>query len=250
DGCPVVLRITNACHRTPDGRTLLDGCSLELRRGEILGVAGVEGNGQDALAALLSSLITLNDGSVEVDGQPVRPGRPGTMAAAGVSVIPEDRHAAGCVLSMSVAENLVLDDVDSVSRNMLLSPRLMRERALRLIEQFDIKTPSPDTPMSSLSGGNQQRVVLARVMSRQPKVIVAAQPTHGLDVGAVEFMTKQLRAAADRGAAVLLISTELEEIFALSDRIAVMYSGRILGTFPRAEADIEQIGLMLGGRTT
>lgn len=244
---PPVLRITDAHHRAPDGRVLLDGLSLELAPGEILGLAGVEGNGQAALEALLTSLIHLDSGTVEVDGAEVRTGHPGAMAKAGVVVIPEDRHVAGCVLGMSVAENLVLDDVDRVCRRRIVSPKLIREQALELIERFQIKTPSPDTPMASLSGGNQQRVVLARALTREPKVLVAAQPTHGLDVGAIEYMTEQLRAAADRGVAVLLISTELEEILALSDRIAVIHRGRILGSFPRAEADLERIGLMMGG---
>jgi ABC-type uncharacterized transport system ATPase subunit len=220
---------------------------FEVRRGEILGVAGVEGNGQSALGDLLSSLLTLDSGSVEVDGRPVRSGRPGAMAAAGVAVIPEDRHQAGCVLGMTVAENLVLDDLDGVCRHRMISDRLLRARAEELIARFDIKTPSPDTPMSQLSGGNQQRVVLARAIKREPKVLVAAQPTHGLDVGAVEHMTGQLRAVAGRGVAVLLISTELEEVLSLSDRIAVMHGGRVLGVLDRAEADLERIGLLMGG---
>jgi simple sugar transport system ATP-binding protein len=249
DAAPVVLRVSGATHRTSDGRTLLNGLSIELRRGEILGLAGVEGNGQAALESLLSSLITLDDGAVEIEGERVPLGRPGVMASRGVSVIPEDRHDAGCVLAMSVAENLVLDDVASVTRNMVVSTKMIRERAEELIARFDIKCPSPDTPMGALSGGNQQRVVLARAIAREPKVLVAAQPTHGLDVGAVEYMTSQLRAAADNGSAVLLISTELEEILALSDRIAVIHGGRILGSFPRAEADLDRIGLMLGGHS-
>jgi ABC-type uncharacterized transport system ATPase subunit len=244
-----VLRVAGAVHRSPDGRTLLDGCSVEVRRGEIVGLAGVEGNGQGALADLLSSLVPLDAGSVEVEGTAVRPGRPGAMARAGVGVIPEDRHTSGCVLGMSVAENLVLDDICRVGRRRhLVSPKDVRSHALRLIEQFDIKTPSPDTPMAALSGGNQQRVVLARELSRDPKVLVAAQPTHGLDVGAVEYMTEQLRAAAERGMGVLLISTELEEILALADRIAVIHRGRIVGELARAEADLDRIGLMLGGQ--
>jgi general nucleoside transport system ATP-binding protein len=247
-GAPV-LRVTDAVHRSPDGRTLLDGCSVEVRRGEIVGLAGVEGNGQGALADLLSSLVPLDAGSVEVEGTTVQPGRPGAMARAGVGVIPEDRHTSGCVLGMSVAENLVLDDICRVGRRRhLVSPKDVRSHALRLIEQFDIKTPSPDTPMAALSGGNQQRVVLARELSRDPKVLVAAQPTHGLDVGAVEYMTEQLRAAAERGMGVLLISTELEEILALADRIAVIHRGRIVGELARAEADLDRIGLMLGGQ--
>src|SRR3546814_556449 len=196
---------------------------------------------------MLTSLIALDTGTVEVDGVEIRTGRPGSMANAGVTVIPEDRHQAGCVLGMTVAENLVLDDVQRVCNRRIISPRLIRRQAEELIEQFGIKTPSPNTPMASLSGGNQQRVVLARAIRREPKVLVAAQPTHGLDVGAVEYMTEQLRAAAARGVAVLLISTELEEILSLADRIAVIHRGRILGVVDRADVDLERIGLMMGG---
>jgi general nucleoside transport system ATP-binding protein len=246
---PVVLRVADAAVRTRDGRRPLDGLSLEVHEGEILGLAGVEGNGQAALADLLSSLVGLERGAVEVGGEPVRPGRPGAMARAGIGVIPEDRHESGCVLGMSVAENLVLDDVCRVgARRQIISPHAIRRHAEALIEQYEITTPSPDTPMSSLSGGNQQKVVLARELSRGPRVLVAAQPTHGLDVGAVEYLTDQLRAAAQRGVGVLLISTELEEILSLADRVAVIHSGRIMGCLPRSEADLELIGMMLGGR--
>lgn len=244
---PVQLRISDARHVASDGRVLLDGLSLEVRRGEILGLAGVEGNGQGALEALMSSLIDLERGTVEVGGETIRTGKPGTMARVGVAVIPEDRHVSGCVLGMSVAENLVLNDVGSVCRRRILSTRLMREHAQRLIEQFDIKTPSFDTLMSSLSGGNQQRVVLARALSCEPSVLIAAQPTHGLDVGAIEYMSAQLKAIAESGVAVLLISTELDEIFSMSDRIAVIHRGRIVGEMDRRDADLERVGLLMGG---
>ena len=245
---PVVLRITNATARVRGGRKILDGLDLELRQGEILGLAGVEDNGQAALSDVLHSLVALDEGSVEIDGNAVRTGRPGAMAKAGVAVIPEDRHVAGCVLDMTVAENLVIDHLDSVCKRGLVSRPEMNRRARQLIEQYDIKAPSPETPMRSLSGGNQQRVVVARELARNPRVLVAAQPTHGLDVGGVEYMTQQLRSAADNGVAVLLISTELEEILALSDRIAVICAGRIMGVLRRGEADLEQIGLMMGGQ--
>ncbi len=244
----VVLRVVDAHVRGPDGRRLLDGLSLDVRRGEILGLAGVEGNGQATLGQLLSSLVELEAGHVEVAGRRVACGRPGAMARAGVAVIPEDRHDSGCVLDMSVAENLVLDHLDAVSSRVLVNPRRMREHAAALIERFEIKTPSPDVPMRSLSGGNQQRVLLARELSRSPRVLVALQPTHGLDVGAIEYMTNQIRAAAERGVGVLLVSTELEEVLALSHRVAVIHGGRIMGVLPRAEADLERIGMMMGGR--
>jgi ABC-type uncharacterized transport system ATPase subunit len=163
-------------------------------------------------------------------------------------VIPEDRHESGCVLAMSVAENLVFCDLEDVSSGRFLNQRYIRGRARELIHRFDIKCPGPDTPMSQLSGGNQQRLVLARELSRSPKVLVAAQPTRGLDVGAIEYITEQLRAVRDSGVGVLLISTELEEILALSDRVAVIFRGRVIGVMDRHEADLERIGLMMGGR--
>jgi general nucleoside transport system ATP-binding protein len=244
----VVLAVHEARVTATDGRRLLDGLTLEVRKGEILGLAGVEGNGQRALGLVLSSVLALDSGTVEVAGQRVRTGRPGAMLKAGVGVIPEDRHECGCVLDMTVAENLFLADVASVSTGLFLNQRLMHERALELIGRFSIKTPSPQTPVRQLSGGNQQRVVIARELSRAPKVLVAAQPTHGLDVGAIEFIAQELRAAADAGVGVLLISTELEEILALADRVAVINSGRIMGVMDRADVELERLGLMLGGR--
>lgn len=251
DQAPVVapaLAIEGAVCTARDGRRLLDGFTLDVAAGEIVGLAGVEGNGQAALEALLASLVELDEGEVRVEGVTVKAGKPGAMAAAGVVVIPEDRHVAGCVLGMSVAENLVFDDLGSVSRRGVLSPARITAKARELIERFEIKTPSPGAPMGSLSGGNQQRVVLARAITREPKVLVACQPTHGLDVGAVEYMTEQLRQAARRGVAILLVSTELEEILAVSDRVAVIHRGRIMGVLPRHEADLEAIGLMMGGQ--
>jgi len=245
---PVALRVAGARVSGPDGRTLLDGLSLEVGEGEILGLAGVEGNGQKALGDLLSSIIDLAAGTVEVGGTAVRCGRPGAMAAAGVAVVPEDRHVSGSVGNMTVAENLVMADLGTVSRRGLLQRRRMREVVNRLVAEFDIVTSSIDAPFRSLSGGNQQRVVLARELGRSPRVLVASQPTRGLDVGAIEYMGARLRAAAEAGTAVLLISTELEEILELSDRVAVIHRGRIVGEMPRAGVDLERLGLLMGGQ--
>jgi ABC-type uncharacterized transport system ATPase subunit len=245
---PLVLSIRDAKAVAPDGRRLLDGVSLQVRAGEIVGLAGVEGNGQKALSDLLSSVLDLESGMVEIDGRHIDAGRAGAMAAAGVGVIPEDRHVSGCVVDMSVAENLVLSDLDAVSRRGFLQRRRMREMAGRLVREFEIVTSSLDAPFRSLSGGNQQRVVLARELSRSPLVLVAAQPTRGLDVGAIEYMTTRLRAAADAGVGVLLISTELEEILELSDRVAVIHRGRIVGEMARHEVDLDRLGLMMGGQ--
>ncbi|MEO8266838.1 MAG: ABC transporter ATP-binding protein [Ilumatobacteraceae bacterium] len=242
-----VLRVMNASVHGRDGHVLLDRLHLEVYPGEIVGVAGVDGNGQRTLGDLLSSLCAVDGGYVEADGQIVTTGHAGAMARAGIAVIPEDRHDSGCVLDFSVAENLFIADPERVSRRGLMSRKQMHEQAAKLIEQFDIVCGGPRSPMWSLSGGNQQRVVLARELSHGPRVLVAAQPTRGLDVGAIEYMSSQLRAAADHGVGVLLISTELEEILDLADRIVVMSNGRIAGEMRRDAVDMAALGLMMSG---
>ena len=242
-----VLRVVEACAKAKDGRILLDHLSLEVGAGEIVGVAGVEGNGQRQLGDLLSSLLPLASGHVEVNGHFIPAGKAGAMARAGVAVIPEDRHDSGCVLGMTVAENLFLADPDRVSAGGLMSSAKMRAKANELIDRFSINCTGPDAPFWSLSGGNQQRVVLARELSHAPQVLVAAQPTHGLDVGAIEYMSVQLRNVAEAGVGVLLISTELEEILDLADRIVVVSQGRVVGEMLRSEVDIERLGMMMGG---
>ncbi len=242
-----VLRLRDVVARGPDGRITLDGLSFDVFSSEVVGVAGVEGNGQTALTDLLSSLLGTEAGTVEVEGTKVEPKKPGAMARAGIAVIPEDRHSSGCVIDMSVAENLFLVDLDRIAKRGVYDPAVMRHEAARLIEEFEIQTAGPDAPFWSLSGGNQQRVVLARELSYAPKVLVAAQPTHGLDVGAIEWMTGRLRKVADTGVGVLLISSELEEILQLSDRIVVLFQGRVIGEMNRGEVDLEQLGLLMGG---
>lgn len=246
-GGEVVLRVRGATAVGTDGRPLLDGLDLELRAGEILGVAGVEGNGQVALTEVFSSLLELDGGDVTLAGEAIPTGVPGAMGRAGVAVIPEDRHASGCVLDLTVAENLVLANTGDVSRWGMLNRSRIERLARRLIDRFEIYTPSPNIPLRLLSGGNQQKVVLARELSGAPKVLVASQPTRGLDVGAIEYMNGQLRAAADEGVAVLLISTELEEILDLADRVTVIFRGRLAGSMPRGTVDLERLGLMMGG---
>ena len=243
-----VLSVRGATARGRDGRVLLDGLSVEVHPGEIVAVAGVEGNGQAPLSDLLSSLLPLESGVVRVRDTEPPPGRPGAMAAAGVAVVPADRHESGCVLDMTVAENLTLvaPPRSRLGRGILdRSGRLAR--AERLIEQFGIHASSPDAPMWSLSGGNQQRVVLARELSGDPAVLVAAQPTRGLDVGAIEYVSERLREAARAGVGVLLISTELEEVLDLADRIVVIFRGRIVGEMDRAAIDLERLGLLMSG---
>ncbi len=243
------LRIVDAMLRGRDGRKLLDALSLDVDPGEIVGVAGVEGNGQRVLGDVLSSLRALDAGRIEVGGANVVTSRAGAMASAGVAVIPEDRHDSGCVLDFTVAENLVIADPGRVARHGLMDRRLMARQAAELIDQYTVACTGPDAPMWSLSGGNQQRVVLARELSHSPRVLVAVQPTRGLDVGAIEYMSARLRAVADAGVGVLLISTELEEILDLSHRIVVISEGRIVGEMPRGAVDLERLGLMMGGAT-
>jgi ABC-type uncharacterized transport system ATPase subunit len=242
-----VLVVSNASVSGRDGRILLDKLSLHVHASEIVGVAGVEGNGQRTLGDVLSSLCKLAGGHVEVDGRSVATGEAGAMAAAGIAVIPEDRHDSGCVLDFSVAENMFIADPDRIAQHGLMNRARMYTQAAGLIDKFDIICTGPRAPMWSLSGGNQQRVVLARELSHDPRVLVAAQPTRGLDVGAIEYMSSQLRAAADNGVAVLLISTELEEILDLADRIVVISDGRIVGEMRRHEVDLAELGLMMSG---
>jgi general nucleoside transport system ATP-binding protein len=244
---PVVLRVSGARSVRGDGKVLLDGVDLEVRAGEIVGVAGVEGNGQAELVEVLSSLRHLDAGSVEVAGVEVHTGRAGAMGAAGVGVIPEDRHDAGCVLDLSVAQNLHLGHLARGRPLRRIDRAAVTAAAERLIADYQVACAGPDAPFRSLSGGNQQKVVLARELSADPTVLVASQPTHGLDVGAIEFMSERLRSTAAAGVGVLLVSSELEEILHLADRIVVMFAGRVVGEMHRDDADFERIGLLMAG---
>ncbi len=247
EGADPVLEVLEARLAATDGEVLLDGLTLEVRPGEIVGVAGVEGNGQTPLVHVLSSLQGLDEGAVLVDGAAVKPGVAGAMADAGIEVIPADRHDSGCVPEMSVAENLVLSRLDEVHRRGVLHRDEIDARASALIDEFTIQAPGPSTPMGQLSGGNQQRVVLARALSVGPRVLVAHQPTRGLDVGAIEYIGERLRAAAADGIGVLLLSTDLGEIAALADRVVVIFRGRIIGEMTSAELDLDRLGLLIGG---
>ncbi len=241
-----VLEIDGAT-LTVDGVRVLNGVDLVVHAGEIVGIAGVEGNGQTELSDVLASLLPLDAGQVRVNGHSIRAGAAGAMGDAGVAMIPEDRHDAGCVLDLSVAENLQLGRFGAGPPWQRLDKGQIRADATRLIAEYGISCSGPDALFSSLSGGNQQRVVVARELDTNPTVVVAAQPTRGLDVGAIEFMSERLRSVAADGVAVLLISSELEEILHLADRILVMHNGRIVGAMDRADADPERIGLLMGG---
>ena len=244
-----VLSVSDVVVDSNDRRRALDGLSLDLFPGEIVGVAGVEGNGQEELTALMSSLAKAREGTVRVDGQMVETGVAGSMARAGIAVVPADRHDSGVVLDLSVAENLFLVEPTQVSRHGFWDKELSDRRARELISEFEIQTSGPDAPLWSISGGNQQRIVLARELSNSPKVLIASQPTRGLDVGAIEYISGRLRQAKVDGVGVLLISNELEEILDLADRIIVLFRGKVVGEMPRAEIDLDRLGMLMGGVT-
>jgi simple sugar transport system ATP-binding protein len=229
------------------GVRILDHLDVDVRPGEIVGLYGVEGNGQAALGDVLSGLVTPTSGSIEINGVPVDLDKPGALQHAGLGIVPEDRHRSGVVLDMSVAENLTLKTLGRISGRVFTSRRKMLAIARRLADEFNIITSSLDAPVRSLSGGNQQRLVVARELSMDPAVLIAAQPTHGLDVGAIEDMYLRLRKVASSGVAVLLISTELEEVMALCSRVAVISSGRITGVLSTGEATAERLGMLVGG---
>jgi simple sugar transport system ATP-binding protein len=231
------------------GEGKLNGVSLEVRAGEILGVAGVEGNGQRELAETLIGLRAPESGTIELEGAAISGRAVFDIRNAGVGYIPEDRHGQGLVLNMSLWENAVLgrqDDEEFSGTLGVLFVKKIKDLATRLIELFDIRARSADVTASTLSGGNQQKLILARELETDPKLLIAAQPTRGLDVGAIEFVWKQILDQKAAGRGVLLISAELDEIYALSDRIVTIYEGKITGEFP-PDAPPEQIGIgMLG----
>jgi len=229
----------------------LDGASLEVRAGEVLGVAGVQGNGQTELVEVLTGLRTALAGRVEIGGLDMTNASPRKITEQGVAHIPEDRHKYGMIGSYPVLDNLVLCTYHEppFARGVLTDNRACEANAHTLVREFDIRTPSIYTTGSSLSGGNQQKLVVAREFGRPIRLLIAAQPTRGLDVGSIEFIHQQIVKKRDEGTAVLLVSAELDEIMSLSDRIAVMYKGRIIATLDAGEATREQLGLLMAGVT-
>jgi ABC-type uncharacterized transport system ATPase subunit len=227
----------------------LRSVSLELHSGEILGIAGVSGNGQREMAETITGLRKVTAGRVLLEGQDVTSLAPGDRTDRMLSYIPEERMRDGMIGNFTVAENMILREHEKrpYSRSGFLNLGAISRHADQLIKQFQVKTPSQDTLAKNLSGGNIQKVVLAREISRSPRVILAAQPTRGLDIGATEYVRAQLLEQRAQGTAILLISEDLDEILALSDRIAVIYEGQIMDILPRAEASPERLGLLMAG---
>ena len=228
----------------------VQGVSFEVRAGEIVGIAGVDDNGQGELVETLTGLRAAVAGTVKVDGRDVTGADVRGKLDAGIGHIAEDRHRRGLVLDFNLAENLCLRDYNRapIAKRGLISPKRMNERAAPLLEEYDVRGGSCDALALSLSGGNQQKVVIAREIAEEPKVLIAAQPTRGLDVGAIEFVHSRLIEQRDAGRGVLLVSLELEEIRSLSDRVLVMYDGRVVAELS-PEASEEEFGVaMLGGK--
>jgi simple sugar transport system ATP-binding protein len=231
------LTLQNVSALGPHQRPALKHINLQIYPGEILGIAGVDGNGQQELEEVIVGLRSLVEGHIQHRGT--------------IAHIPSDRYSMGLIKEFSVTENLLLRDVDRPPFNIRgwLHPKPMAQHAANLVQQFGIRTPSVQTPSGKLSGGNAQKIVIARELSRDHPIILAAQPTRGLDIGAVEYVHAQLMAQREAGAAILLISTELDEILRLCDRIAVLYEGEIIGMMDGETADINQLGLMMAGKS-
>ena len=251
-GAPAVkesfLRVEDLHVRDERGLEKVRGVSFDVRGGEIVAIAGVDGNGQTELIDAITGLTKPETGRVLVEGKEMTGASARHHFEMGVGHIPEDRQRRGLVLDFSIAENIGLHDFRTppASRFGWLSPRRLIEKARRLIREFDVRGGGPKTPAGALSGGNQQKVILAREIDRNPRALVAAQPTRGLDVGAIEFVHRQLVEERDAGHAVLLVSLELEEVLSLADRILVMYEGEIVGEFPPTATE-EELGVAMTG---
>jgi simple sugar transport system ATP-binding protein len=227
---------------------MVDGVTFSVHDGEVLAIAGVQGNGQTELAEAILGLRKIHSGSIEVAGRDLTKSTVREVLEAGLGYIPEDRKKDGLVSEFSIAENLMLDGSfgKPFAKGVQIDFAKRDEIADKLIAEFDIRTPSAQTLAKQLSGGNQQKVVVARELGRELKVLVASQPTRGVDVGSIEFIHEQIIAARDSGKSVLIISTELDEVLALADRIAVMYRGKIVGIVD-SKTTREKLGKMMAG---
>ena len=245
----VVLQVRDLTVMSDRKQIAVNKLSFTVRAGEILGIAGVEGNGQTELIEAITGLRPRSSGEVLINQQPLANNNPHALIEAGGAHIPENRHKFGMVSGYSLAYNFVLSTIDRTpfTKGVTLDEKAIAENAQHLIQEFDVRTPSEKTPMGSLSGGNQQKAVVAREFSRPIKLLIAAQPTRGVDVGSIEFIHKRIIAARDNGVAVLLVSAELDEVMSLSDRVLVMFKGQIVGERD-ASAAREELGLLMMGK--
>jgi ABC-type uncharacterized transport system ATPase subunit len=244
-----VLRVENLVVHGKSNHLAVKGVSFEVRAGEVYGIAGVQGNGQTELVEAITGLRKSSDGRVRLLGKDATNQSPRSLTQNGLAHIPEDRHKHGLILPFSIGTNLILETYyrKPFSNGWWINLESIRKNAEQLVREFDVRTPSIYTLVSSLSGGNQQKVIVAREMSRPIKLLVINQPTRGLDIGSIEFIHKRIIEARDQGVAVLLISAELDEILSLSDRIGVMYSGQIVKELPIEQANRETLGYYMAG---
>ncbi|OGX77934.1 heme ABC transporter ATP-binding protein [Exiguobacterium sp. SH31] len=245
----VVLDVQQLVVKDSRGLKVVEGLDLQIRSGEILGIAGIDGNGQTELIEALSGLKKPEAGKILLNGKDVTGFTPRKVTESGVGHIPQDRHKHGLVLDYSIRDNMVLQTYykEPFSKRGLMNYKAVADKAKSLIEKFDVRTPSIDVPARALSGGNQQKAIIAREVDRSPDLLIAAQPTRGLDVGAIEFIHEQLIKEREKGRAVLLISFELEEILHVSDRIAVLYEGKIVGIRDPKETTEQELGFLMAG---
>ncbi len=245
----VVLRISDL-HALDDRKQMaVKGVNLEVRAGEIMGIAGVQGNGQRELVEALTGLRPVESGSFSIAGLDSTNFSPRQITEQGVAHIPEDREKHGLVMAYSIADNLVLNDYyqEPFASGVVMHQDAIHANGVELVQKYDVRTPSVDTPAKNLSGGNKQKVIVAREFSRPTILLIAAQPTRGIDVGSIEFIHNQIVEQRDAGAAVLVVSAELDEILSLADQVAVMFDGAIVDVLPIEEASREQIGLLMAG---
>ena len=245
-----VLAVEGVSVLNERGQEVVHDLTFQVREREIVGVAGVSGNGQTELALALAGLLPTCCGTIRLGGMVIEKLSPHALGHMGLAHLPEDRIKMGIVLPFSVAENMILHEYNHApySRKGFLVFRAISKHARELVDKFDVRTAGVDTEIQNLSGGNQQKVVVARELQRDPRFMLVNQPTRGIDIGATEFVLQQILAQRERGAAILLISTELEELFGISDRILVMYEGHIVGEVPPDRSRLEEVGLMMAGK--
>lgn len=245
----VALKVENLGCLDNRGLPALKGVDFEVKKGEIFAIAGVDGNGQTELVEVLTGLRKGTQGHIHFLGKDIMNAKTKTIIETGLSHIPEDRHKRGLVLNHSLAENSILGNHDQApySKNGIMNYDVIHEHCLKLIEEFDVRTPNEKVAARTLSGGNQQKLIVARELVRDPELLIASQPTRGVDVGAIEFIHKRLVEQRDQGKAVLLVSLELDEVMALADRIGVIYDGKIVGIVPGKGATEKELGIMMAG---
>ncbi|SDJ00769.1 ABC transporter ATP-binding protein [Salimicrobium halophilum] len=251
-GSPTETALSIKDLRVKDSRgvEMVKGLNLDVRKGEILGIAGVDGNGQTELVEALTGLKKSSSGQVSLNNNSIYNLEPRKVTEAGVAHIPQDRHKHGLLLDFPIGENMVLQNyyMEPNSKNGILNFKKIYEKARSLIKEYDVRTPDEYTKARALSGGNQQKAIIAREVDRSPDLLIAAQPTRGLDVGAIEFIHSKLIEERDKQRAVLLVSFELDEIMNVSDRIAVMFDGQIIAEVKPEETDEQELGLLMAGR--